>query len=61
MSGAVLVDEARKRLPNLRIIYLTGVSVGEMPVDAPALQKPFGSPELIAAIASLGLAPNSRP
>ena len=51
MNGAVLVGMAKKRLPNLRVIYLTGLSIAEIPIDAPALQKPFGSYELMAAIA----------
>jgi CheY-like chemotaxis protein len=53
MNGAVLAGEAKKRLPNLRVIYLTGLSSAETPLDAPILQKPFGSPELMAALAEL--------
>ena len=53
MRGTVLVVEARKKLPDLQVIYLTGLDIAEAPVDAPTLQKPFGSPELMAALAEL--------
>jgi len=50
VTGAALVEEARKRLPDLRVIYLTGLDTAEIPVGAPVLQKPFESHELMFAI-----------
>jgi CheY-like chemotaxis protein len=52
VTGEALVDEARKRLPDLRVIYLTGLDTPQLPTGAPVLQKPFESHELMLAIAA---------
>ncbi|WP_136163444.1 hybrid sensor histidine kinase/response regulator [Sphingomonas flavalba] len=52
MTGAELIEEARQRIPGLGVILATGY--GEIPATMPRdivkLGKPFGQPQLAAAI-----------
>jgi signal transduction histidine kinase/CheY-like chemotaxis protein len=52
MTGTELIEEARKRIPGLSVILATGY--GEIPATMPRdivkLGKPFGQPQLAAAI-----------
>ena len=49
MSGDSLVIEAKRRIPDLPVLRLTGGGVGEEPADS-TLYKPFQPEELLTAV-----------
>ncbi len=59
MSGKVLVDRLKKRLPNLKVLYMSGytdnaiVHHGVLDPGTPFVQKPFSKSKLAKAIRSV--------
>jgi PAS domain S-box-containing protein len=58
LNGRALANELRKRLPNLRVMYMSGYPgdtidrYGEIPEGDPFLQKPFTRDQLLTRVAA---------
>ncbi|XIA63197.1 response regulator [Bradyrhizobium sp. TZ2] len=50
MSGAELAQYARRRLPHLNIVIMSGKTVKPIPVNTTFLQKPFTAAQLLEAV-----------
>jgi len=64
-DGWEVAHSAREKFSTLAVVYVTGDSIAEWPANgvpqSTALQKPFASAELVAALANLLVAQQSIP
>lgn len=62
-NGWEVAHQARKKFPSLAVVYVTGDSLTEWPVEgvpqSTVLQKPFAAAELVTALANLLVANSS--